>query len=254
MRPYESVAFQFSHHILECDGSLRHANQFLLAEPGVFPNYDFARALQRALCADEGSVFMWANHENTILSHIREQLLTRDDAPEDRAQLIAFLNTLIKGGDRQMIDLRTVAQKGYFHPATKGSNSIKKVLPAVLQSSPLMRERYSQPVYGADNGIQSLNFRNMAWWTSNDHGQVDDPYIKLREPDGIRGSEDPSIAAGGEASMAYGRLQYESLTSETRTSIMNKLLRYCELDTLAMAMIVEAWIAHLNDGHEHAKK
>ena len=47
--------------------------------------------------------------------------------------------------------------------------------------------------------------------------------------------------------MAYGRLQYEKLPSEVQKSIEDKLLRYCELDTLAMAMIVEAWSAELQE-------
>jgi len=85
MRPYENVAFQFSHHVLEQDGSLRHADQFLLADAGTFPNYEFAGALRDALSRDNGSVFMWATHENTILAHIVDQLNRRDDAPDDKA-------------------------------------------------------------------------------------------------------------------------------------------------------------------------
>jgi hypothetical protein len=252
MRPYESVAFQFSHHIMEQDGSLRHANQFLLSEAGHFPNYEFARELKAALSNDVGSVFMWANHENTILTHIIQQLETRHDAPDDNVELATFLKTLTKGGDRAMIDLRIMAQKGYFHPSTKGSCSIKKVLPAVLESSTFLRERYSQPIYGASDGIPSLNFRNMAWWSQNKLGRVHDPYNKLKH-EAVTGqasdeidSEDLDIAGGGEASMAYGRLQFETITAETKKSIEDKLLRYCELDTLAMAMIVEAWKSHTN--------
>ena len=45
--------------------------------------------------------------------------------------------------------------------------------------------------------------------------------------------------------MAYCRLQFETLPAKMRKSIKDKLLRYCELDTLAMAMIVEAWKAKL---------
>lgn len=247
MRPFESVAFQFSHHILEQDGTLRHAGEFLLAEAGQFPNYKFASALKADLSGDEGSVFMWANHENTILTHIIGQLKNRDDAPEDRDDLIVFLQALVKGGQRAMIDLRTVAQKGYFHPSTKGSNSIKKVLPAVLESSAYLRERYSQPIYGAAGGIPSLNFRDMVWWTQDDHGLVEDPYKKLKNSDvtgqltDVMDDDDLDIIGGGEASMAYGRLQFETLNEDTRSALKAKLLRYCELDTLAMAMIVEAW-------------
>lgn len=253
MNPYESVAFQFSHHTLERDGSLRHANQFLLAEAGKFPNYEFARALQAALSENDGTVFMWSSHENTILSHIIKQLNTRSDAPEDKTELIAFLETLIKDGSRAMIDLKIIAQKGYFHPSTNGSNSIKTVLPAVLESSAFLRERYSKPIYGADNGIPSLNFRDMTWWKEDAQAVVQAPYNALKDnpvadqPAAAVDSDDLEIAGGGEASMAYGRLQFEALPAETQTSIKDKLLRYCELDTLAMAMIVEAWKAELDE-------
>lgn len=49
------------------------------------------------------------------------------------------------------------------------------------------------------------------------------------------------IAEGGAAATAYARLQFEDLNPESRQKIREALLRYCELDTLAMVMIVEAW-------------
>ncbi len=41
--------------------------------------------------------------------------------------------------------------------------------------------------------------------------------------------------------MAYARLQFEDLDHLKRVQIEKALLRYCELDTFAMVMIVEAW-------------
>ncbi|MDP4835624.1 MAG: hypothetical protein NWS01_00540 [Burkholderiales bacterium] len=82
---------------------------------------------------------------------------------------------------------------------------------------------------------------------------MQDPYNALKDNE-VEGqsaaavdSDDLEIAGGGEASMAYGRLQFEALPAETRKSIEDKLLRYCELDTLAMAMIAEAWKAELGE-------
>jgi hypothetical protein len=49
------------------------------------------------------------------------------------------------------------------------------------------------------------------------------------------------LADGGAAMVAYARLQYEEMTDDDRTKITSDLLRYCELDTLAMVMVVEAW-------------
>ena len=42
--------------------------------------------------------------------------------------------------------------------------------------------------------------------------------------------------------MAYARLRFEDLGTQERGSIKDALLRYCELDTLAMLMILRAWM------------
>jgi len=46
---------------------------------------------------------------------------------------------------------------------------------------------------------------------------------------------------GGSAMMAYAYLQFTNLPDEQREIYRNGLLRYCELDTLAMAMIWDYW-------------
>jgi hypothetical protein len=163
MRPYEQIAFQFSHHVMNADGSVEHVGEFLMTEPGKFPNYEFAHALKKQLDKDEGTIFMWSHHENTILNRIAIQLQEDDHPPADAEELIAFIQSITKGGDRAMVDLCTLAQKSYFHPDTKGGNSIKKVLPAVLKTSNFLRDKYSQPVYGAEGGVSSLNFKNHVW-------------------------------------------------------------------------------------------
>lgn len=252
MRPYEPVAFQFSHHVIEADGSIRHAGEFLCVEPGQFPNYEFARALKKELEGDEGSVFMWSHHENTILSSIIRQLDEDPNPPEDAGSLIDFLTRLIKDGDRAMVDLCVLAEKAFFHPDTKGSNSIKKVLPAVLKVSDKLRETYSRPIYGAPNGIPSLNFarpEGFAWLNDAENGQTSDPYTRLKQyaeelvPSDLASAEGRAsiIAEGGAAATAYARLQFEDLDAGARERIKSALLRYCELDTLAMVMVVQAW-------------
>ena len=78
MKPYEPVAFQFSHHkveLTEGNGySVSHANQYINTEKGFFPNFQFVRELKNALEGDEGTIFRYSNHENTILCKIHEQL------------------------------------------------------------------------------------------------------------------------------------------------------------------------------------
>jgi hypothetical protein len=246
MRPFENVAFQFSHHILERDGSLRHADEFLMACAGQFPNFEFVRALKNSLETDNGTIFCWAAHENTILEHVRKQLQSRDDPPNDKDDLIVFIERLTKGGSRQMVDLKKVAEDGYFHPKTKGSNSIKKVLPAVLSSSDYLRARYSKPIYGAQDGIPSMNYDAIAWWQPDQSGRPKDPYKILRDLS-AQSLDSSGIADGGEATMAYTRLQNAELCQKQRQAIKTSLKQYCELDTLAMAMIVEAWKADIGE-------
>lgn len=252
LRPYEQVAFQFSHHVMEKDGSVRHAGQFLSTTPGEFPNYKFARALRNELAGDDGTVFMWSPHENTILSRILKQLADSDEP--DRDELGEFVASLLKGQSRAMYDLCALASKAYFHPMTKGSNSIKKVLPAILSSSAELREKYSKPIYGAPGGIPSLNFSSQegfAWLEPDLPGGLD-PYQKLKAlakdmlPPGV--DEDGSvIAEGGAASTAYSRVQFEDLAEDhnqvgARARISNSLLRYCEIDTFNMTIVVEGWL------------
>ena len=249
MRPYEPVAFQFSHHVMEADGSVRHADQFLCAEPGEFPNYKFAQELKSALDKDDGTVFMWSHHENTILSKIILQLTEDSNRPENTEDLISFIRRLIKMGDREMVDLCKIAEKTFFHPDTKGSNSIKKVLPAILKVSSVLRETYSKPIYGSPTGIQSLNFSSPAGfaWIDITEGSVADPYSRLKKyaedvlPEDSEDKSSSIIAEGGAAATAYARLQFEDMDSETRERIKSSLLRYCELDTLAMVMVVQGW-------------
>ena len=251
-RPYANIAFQFSHHVVEADGRVAHRSQFLSTTPGRKPNYDFVRALQAAL-GTKGTVFMWSPHENTTLNAILDELEQDPLPPPDAVALGMFIRSLttrkagkgnVEAGSRALVDLCRLAEKAFFHPATKGSNSIKKVLPAVMQSSDYLKQRYSQPMYGAKGGIPSLNFVDQVWWQEVD-GAIVDPY-RLLPPvfsdlprelvEALEADDDLEIAQGGAATTAYARLQFEDIAPQERRSIEAALLRYCELDTLAMVM------------------
>ena len=41
--------------------------------------------------------------------------------------------------------------------------------------------------------------------------------------------------------MAYAKMQFEHMSDYERNELQTSLLTYCELDTLAMVMIYEAW-------------
>ena len=257
MRPYESVAFQFSHHIIrktEEGYTIEHAGQFINVEKGKFPNFDFLRALKEELDKDNGTIFRYAAHENTILNHIARQL--EESEEPDRRELIDFIYSIThdsktkRKGERDMVDLLEVVKRCYYHPSMKGSNSIKVVLPAVLNTSDFIKEKYSRAIYGSE--IKSLTIpadKPIPWITYEDDGvTVKNPY-KLLPPvseylgmdeatmEAIDEAASQNIANGGAALTAYSELQFsDDVKSE---ALAKALLRYCELDTMAMVFIWE---------------
>jgi hypothetical protein len=78
-----------------------------------------------------------------------------------------------------MRDLLEIVLEHFYHPLMGGSNSIKKVIPAVLEESELLREKYSKAIYSKGRKIPSLNFSEMTWIELNEKGRVKDPYKKL---------------------------------------------------------------------------
>ena len=257
-KPYEQVAFQFSHHMMTAEGKVTHSGQFLEAAPGVFPNYAFVRELRRQVGGDKGTILRWASHENSVLRDIWRQLAEDPAPPADKDELQAFILDITtekdRVGSRNMVDLCKLAELYYFHPATKGSCSIKKVLPAVFESSELLQDKYSRPDYGTPRGVSSLNFSDWAWWRCEPGSDRPlDPYKLLPAvftttdtEDSVAVERDEELANGGAAMNAYARLQYEMLSPMEREHLEAALLKYCELDTLAMVMIWESWREQLD--------
>lgn len=253
MYPYDQIAFQFSHHIIYENGIIEHCNQWINATPGHFPNFDFIRSLKTSLQKDTGTIFRYSPHENTILNVIVRQLQVSDES--DKKELIDWIKTITKStssnadkwcGERNMVDLMEVVLKYYYNPYTRGSNSLKDVLPAVLNSSPYLKDKYSKPVYG--NEIKSLNFDQQIWITLDESGMVINPYEKLplihegisnESLDELVTDEELGIFDGGAAMTAYAKMQFSVMTSAERDRTVNALLKYCELDTFAMVLLWE---------------
>lgn len=256
-RPYEQIAFQFSHHTVTDDGKITHENEYINSTRGEFPNFLFARALKEALEKNDGTIFRYATHENTVLRQIRKQLMDSQEPPKDRDDLIEFIETVTASesdpedqwvGVRNMVDMCELVKKFYYHPLTGGSNSIKKVLPSILSTSSYLQKKYYPPVYGADNGIKSRNFQNWKWIQFDQGGKVIDPYkllppvfsdLSLEVMDSL--ITEGSIADGGAAMTAYARVQFSQMSKEETEFVVAALLKYCELDTFAMVLIYEYW-------------
>ena len=54
-------------------------------------------------------------------------------------------------------------------------------------------------------------------------------------------SDSDELRDCGAALTAYARMQFEEMSEYERLEIEKALLKYCELDTLAMVMIYEGW-------------
>lgn len=249
--PYEQIAFQYSHHIVYSDGNIQHKSEYINAEPGKFPNYEFVRSLKKDLENDKGSVFKYATHENSILNAIYDQLIDSDE--KDKGELMDFIKTitnkkekseLVWRGDRDMIDMCDLVKKYFYDSYMKGSNSIKVVLPAVIKICEFVNKKYSKPI--SEINLTSLNFSGNHVWIKD--GNLD-PYISLPTPDFSK-VQNPvgdmnKLNNGGDALTAYAKIQYQEMSSQERNIIKQSLLKYCELDTLAMVMIYEFFASEL---------
>jgi hypothetical protein len=141
-----------------------------------------------------------------------------------------------------MVDMLELVRKYYYHPDMGGSNSIKKVLPAVMTGDAI-KKKYSKPLECG------THLRGRVLWELNpETGRPESPYHLLPSQYGDLDLsqdelifEDAEIQEGGAALIAYAKMQFTDMTDEEREALRKALLQYCELDTLAMVMIYEYW-------------
>ena len=114
-RPYQTLAFQFSDHILHRNGSIDH-REYLCREDKD-PRGDFTSTLLEAL-GKEGSIVIYTGYEKGIVRSLAE------DFPEKRTALLAAID--------RMKDLHATIKQHYYHPGFQGSFSLKSVLPVLV--------------------------------------------------------------------------------------------------------------------------
>src|ERR1035437_328239 len=227
MYPYEQVAFQWSCHKLEsADGPLQHSEWINTYD--AFPNFQFAESLMNHL-GGEGTNFMWASPENTILNAVLTQMGERN---YKNATLKKWLNSVIRTGtghSERLVDMNQLTVKHFFHPLMKGRTSIKVVCDALWNTSPQLRARY--PEYVKLEG-----------------GEVLSPYETL-PPLEIGGSM-LAVAEGTGAIRAYEAMVYglEKEDAATKEKWKRLLLQYCKLDSLSMFFVWQHW-KRLAAGH-----
>lgn len=113
--PYKQLPFQWSCHIEQADGSITHEE--FLDITGNDPRRAFAESLIKAL-GTEGPIIVYnAPFEGSRMKELA------DAFPDLSSQLLAAVDRLF--------DLLPLARNHYYHPAMKGSWSIKAVLPTI---------------------------------------------------------------------------------------------------------------------------
>ena len=256
--PYEPVAFQYSYHLFD-DDKIEHKGEYINTNP-EFPNYSFIRSLKNEFSPNlKGTIFRYHNHENTILNKIYDQLINESSIEvPDRYELIDFIKEISqptqsnkgewKPSNNNMVDLYKLIVSLYYSPFSKGSNSIKYILPSVINDSSFLKSKYSKPIYGTDE-IPSKNFVKHSWLNDKEldpykslppvFSNINDDYVGFVNGQNLSFN---TINDGGAAMTAYAYLQFGDLDQNLKESIRKSLLKYCELDTMAMVMIFEHFL------------
>ena len=141
-RPYETLPFQFSCHVLEEDGSLEHRQYLDLS--GGDPRRGCAEALLAALDA-AGPVLVYTGYEQRVMAGLA------GTCPDLAPRLLAAIGRLV--------DLHPVTHRHFYHPGMHGSWSLKKILPVV---APDLRYSAGQ--------VQDGNAASAAWFEARQPG------------------------------------------------------------------------------------
>lgn len=113
-RPYQALPFQWSCHIETAPGEIEH-REFLDLSADA-PMRTCAETLIEAL-GPAGPILVYTGYENRVIDELIDRF----------ADLAAPLTAMRE----RLVDLYPVAKRHYYHPAMRGSWSIKAVLPTV---------------------------------------------------------------------------------------------------------------------------
>lgn len=239
--PYDLLIFQFSCHTLHKDGHWNH-HQWVDDLRSGYPNYELVRQLMVIPGIEEGTIVQYSNFERNALKTIRRELMEEYDQVPDAGNLIKWIEVLIERKDSTsskppyVADLSRQVKNFYYNCEMENSLSIKDVLRSVMSHSDYLKAAYSVP-------YSSRNFEDIIWWQPDGEGGARNPYTILME------TGDSPIRRGTEAMVIYGKLITRDIGPEELQAYQKALLKYCELDTLAMMMIYQHWKQELPGEH-----
>jgi hypothetical protein len=140
-RPYQTIPFQWSLHMLGADGILRH--QEFLAACNADPRRAFAETLIHALACRDAPIVVYSAYEQTRLKELAAVF------PDLRDPLDAIAGRLV--------DLLPIVRSAAYFPDAGFSNSIKSVGPAVCPGF-----TYDDLEVIADGAAASAAFQQLA--------------------------------------------------------------------------------------------
>lgn len=113
-RPYQTLPFQWSNHVLASDGSL--ARREFLHGDDADPRRPFLDSLLAAL-GESGSIVVYSSYEQRQLETLARAF------PEDAPRIERVL--------ARLVDLLPIVRAHYYHPDMDGSFSLKAVAPVL---------------------------------------------------------------------------------------------------------------------------
>lgn len=243
MRPYETIAFQWSCHSIEKPGDVPIHSEWINTET-TFPNFRFAESLMQKI-GKNGTPLMWATHENTVLKKILEQLENADTfVPGYKNEKLKnwllditrekVKNVIIRPG--RLLDMNAFTFAHYFHPYMKGKTSIKKTLPAV---------------WNFNDYLHNIPYFNQ-YFKKDKNGNILSPYETLKhrwdEIEFETAENYETVKEGSGAMRAYQEMLFGKGKTDAavKERLKQELLNYCQLDTMAMIIIWYHWKTHFN--------
>lgn len=221
VRPYETLPFQFSAHVLHRDGRYEH-REWLNTEDRI-PTLPFVKSLMKAMDGIR-SILVYTDYENRILQESFEFL--RRFGSESKVER-GWIYELLNSG--RIVDQHHWVHKHYFHPQMCGKSSIKRVMPSIWNSNPQLHEHSAFKDY----------FKMV-------DGRILNPYETL--PAIVLNSEEVSVREGCGAMQVYREMIHGAGAgcAETKESLAGLLREYCKLDTASQWMIFEHWNQRLS--------
>jgi len=227
--PYEPLLFQFSCHTLYENGELIHSKYLKKSDNDEYIS-EFTEALLSIPDINSGTLVHYSPYEKQAL-HKLLKIVSRSSRFQE--SFIGGLQEMISGNDSvysqdRFIDLSKWVRDFYFNSAMNGSLGLKQIFMSVLKISDSAKAKYSEKITGTGIDFPVVEL--------NESGGIKDPYSRMR-------TSSIPIEDGSSAMYAWIYSRMSNMNDENE-AIYKELETYCNLDSLAMVILVEHWLGY----------